>query len=187
LGKKGKREGEEYERKVTSVTSRINSNQRTQCTPEISTILLRRNKMKKLVLMSMLVIGTASMAFATPVLRVDPTQVKNDYSPSDMITIQLYDSGSVIGAEIDAITDNPSGTALGTASNDAFNSNWNTTWAASLNTDGMLVEGMDACQTSIPLTPLSGVLYSFQYHVPKVPASTIITIQTLSGTCRMIT
>jgi hypothetical protein len=134
--------------------------------------------MKKLVAMLM-VLGIASVALAAPMLRVDPAQAKNDYSPSDTITIQLYDTGNVIEMEFDAITDNPGGTARGTASNEVFNPGWNTMLAGSLNADGLLVEWPAGLMAS---GSVSGVLYSFNYHVPDMPNSSIITIQTLTGT-----
>lgn len=58
--------------------------------------------MKKLVLMLMLVLGTASIALADPLFRVDQ---KDSYSPSDWITIQLYDSGQVDAFCVEGIID----------------------------------------------------------------------------------
>lgn len=128
-------------------------------------------------LIYVLVLGLTSMVMATPVLRIDPKDVRDDFYPGKIITIQLYDSGSVIGMEVDAFTDNPSGTALGSAVLDAYNSNWNVTQNTSLNVDGLLVEGMAAAETVIGAS-VTGVLYSFEYRVPKVPFSTMLIIGT---------
>jgi len=135
--------------------------------------------MKKLLVLG-LVLGLASLASATPSFQIVNPQ--NDYHPSDVIQINLVDSG-VIGMELDGITDNAAGNALGTITAiPVYSSSWNATLAPdTINSDGMLIEWMGASQTSVPPTPVSGVLYSFLYHVPTVPFSTMITIQTLSG------
>jgi hypothetical protein len=129
--------------------------------------------MKKLLVLA-LVLGLASMASAVPVLRVMNPQ--SDYHPSDVITIQLYDTGAVIGMEMDAVGDGGVG---GVASNEVFNPAWNTQLPATLNADGLLVEWPAGLMSGT--ATVSGVLYSFDYHVPNVPLSTMITISTVSG------
>ncbi|MDD5327663.1 MAG: PEP-CTERM sorting domain-containing protein [Phycisphaerae bacterium] len=134
--------------------------------------------MKKLLIL-VLVLGMASMAMALPVFQVDPADAKDHYEPSDVITIQLYDDTAVIAMVIDSITDNPGGNAIGTASEpQVFNANFTSTMPGSLNTGGQLVEYFFASDGTIPVRGATGVLYSFEYHVPDVPDSTIITIGT---------
>jgi len=128
--------------------------------------------MKKLLVL-ILVFGTASMAVAVPVLRVDPADVKDNYYASDVITIQLYDKGAVRGIAMDAITDYGCG---GVVFNETFNSAFDIQWPGQLNADGMLLEYTAALTTTSNYA--TGVLYSFEYHVPSVPFSTMITITT---------
>ncbi|MDD5327661.1 MAG: PEP-CTERM sorting domain-containing protein [Phycisphaerae bacterium] len=131
--------------------------------------------MKKLVVL-MMVLGMASMASAAPYFQVDPADAKDHYSPSDVITINIMDDVNVIAMVIDAISD---GGAGGVASNpQVFNANFTSTMPGSLNTGGQLVEYFFASDGTIPVRGATGVLYSFDYHVPDVPDSTIITIGT---------
>jgi len=137
--------------------------------------------MKKLLVLA-LVLGLASIAMAVPVLRVDPADQKNDYSPSDWITIQLYSPTTdlaIVSVTIDAITDNPGGPAKGLANEpQIFNPNYGTQFPGVLNDSGLLVKYMGASDTTIPARGATGVLYSFEYHVPNVPFSTMISITT---------
>ena len=127
--------------------------------------------MKKLVLMLMLVFGTASAVWAAPIFQVDPADYKDHYMPSDWITIDVMDDGNVVGFSIDAIVDGGKG---GTAANpQTFAVNLNLTHAGALNAGGHLVEYVFANTT---IGPSSGIIYSFEYHVPDVQPSTIITI-----------
>jgi hypothetical protein len=140
--------------------------------------------MKKLLVL-MLVFGMASAALATPYFAVNAADQKDGYYPSDIITIDLVNPVqdlAVISVTIDSITDN-SGvrpfSTLGYAQEpQVFNANFGTKFPGKLNTDGQLVEYMGASDTTIPVRGATGILYSFDYHVPQVPASTYIDIQT---------
>jgi hypothetical protein len=139
--------------------------------------------MKKLLVL-VLVFGMASVAWAVPYFAVHAADKKDNYSPSDWITIDLVSpitDLNVISVMVDSITDN-SGvrpfSTLGTAAEpQVFNANFGTTFPGKLNTDGQLVEYMSAADGTLPLRGASGILYSFEYHVPQVPASTMIDIQ----------
>lgn len=138
----------------------------------------------KNLLIFVLVLGMASMAVAAitgPYFQVDPASQKDNYVPSDLIKIDLVSPTSdplVIGITIDAITDSPTGATMGNASEpQLFNANFGLALPGSLNDDGMLVEYMAASDTTIPARGATGILYSFEYHVPNVPYSTMINIQ----------
>jgi len=141
--------------------------------------------MKKL-LIFVLVLGMASIAGAVPVFQVvDPC---DHYRPSDVITIALVDTG-VISFSIDAIVDAicidpepPIIPAGGYAAEpQIFNAGFGSTFPGVLNVRGNLVEYVQASITSVPPVPVSGILYTFEYHVPEVPASTLICIESLTG------
>jgi len=136
--------------------------------------------MKKLLVL-VLVLGMASMAMAVPSFRVAPADAKDTYLPSDIIVIQLVNPTldlPVVSMTIDAISDNGED-ALGTAAApQVFNANFGTIFPGLLNADGVLVKFMGASDTTIPARGASGILYSFVYHVPDVPFSTMIHIQT---------
>jgi len=131
--------------------------------------------MKKL-LIFVLVLGMASMALAVPVFQVDPCDAKDFYMPSDMITIQLVDT-DVLTFSVDAIVDNAGGTA---AEPQTFNAGLGFTIPGALNVGGHLVEYVQASITTVPSVPVNGVLYTFEYHVPNVPASTWIVISSFA-------
>jgi len=133
--------------------------------------------MKKLLIFC-LVLSMVPCALAVPVLRVLNPQ--NDYHPSDVITIQLWDSNpvGVIGFSIDAIIDS---TAAGAAAEpQLFNGLFGLKEPGMLNYDGKLVAYV-AAQTTSSVGPFpTGFLYSFEYHYPDVPFSTIIDISTFA-------
>lgn len=130
--------------------------------------------MKKLLVL-MLVFAMASGASALPYFTVDAADYKDHYQSSDVITINLVDEG-VIGFAIDAITDFSAG---GTASGpQTFHPGFGFSKAGALNYEGMLVAFASASVTMVPPVGQSGVLYSFEYHVPDVTISTIIEIGT---------
>ncbi|MBN1391534.1 MAG: PEP-CTERM sorting domain-containing protein [Sedimentisphaerales bacterium] len=108
------------------------------------------------------------MASAVPILRVANPQ--EHYAPSEIITIELYDPDTVIGMSFDAIMDDAGGVA---SEPQTFNTGLNLTQPGALNEGGHLVEYVFANSTT---GGASGVLYTFDYHVPEVPVSTIITI-----------
>lgn len=129
--------------------------------------------MKKLMVL-MMVLGTASAAFGVPYFQIDPADYKDHYLPSEVITINIVDV-NVLGISIDAIVDGGIG---GTAQEpQTFHPNLNLTNAGVLNIGGHLVEYVFANTT---IGGASGVIYSFDYHVPDVQQSTIITIGTFS-------
>ncbi|MBA7630909.1 hypothetical protein ES703_38435 [subsurface metagenome] len=131
--------------------------------------------MKKLLIL-MLVLGLTSMASAVPYFAVDPVQ--DSYEPSDWITIEVYDNNPInnAGFMIDCITDNTGGDVIGIAGEpQVFHASYGFTYPGWLNVDNQLVEGVSAAAGDAPTGEL---LYSFEYHVPDVPASTIIEIQT---------
>jgi hypothetical protein len=142
--------------------------------------------MMKKVLMLMLVFGMASVAWAAPYFEISgPLPIKDHYMPSDWIQIDLVSPTSdlpVISVLIDSITDNsgaiPFSTLGEAAEPQTFNANFGTQFPGKLNQDGQLVEYMSAADGTLPLRGATGTLYSFWYHVPDVPYSTLIDIQT---------
>jgi hypothetical protein len=141
--------------------------------------------MKKL-LIFMLVLGLASWAWAVPYFEISgPLPIKDSYMPSEWILIDLVSPPEdlpVISVLIDSITDNSGAIpfrTLGEADGpQTFNTNFTTKFPGLLNADGQLVEYMSAADGTLPLRGATGTLYSFWYHVPDVPASTLIDIQT---------
>jgi hypothetical protein len=137
--------------------------------------------MKKLLVFAM-VLGMASMAMAIPYFQVDPAYQKSDYHPSDVIQIDLVSPSNdlpVTGVAIDAISDGALG-GLGESPLTA-NANFNTiTSMGTLNADGWIVEGVYLNDTTIPARGATGILYTFDYHVPSVPPSTLIPIQSIN-------
>ena len=126
---------------------------------------------KVLVLMLVLVMAAlAPASIATVSFQIAPQDVKDNYAPSDIITINLVDTGQVTGMMIDAISDGGKG---GVASEpQTFNAGLGSTFPGSLNADGQLVEWMAGYVIVIPVVPVTGILYSFEYHVPAAPPST---------------
>jgi hypothetical protein len=141
--------------------------------------------MKKL-LVVMLVFGLASWAWAVPYFEISgPLPIKDSYMPSEWILIDLVSPTQdlpVISVTIDSITDNSGAvpfSTLGEADGpQVFHANFGTQFPGLLNADGQLVEYMGASDATIPARGATGTLYSFWYHVPDVPYSTIIDIQT---------
>ena len=132
--------------------------------------------MKKLLIFT-LVLGLASMAWAVPSFSVALDDAKDSYVPSEWITIELRDDNpvNVGGFMVDCITDNTGGDVLGEAGEpQTFHSSLAFTYPGTLNVNNMLVEyASGAAGDAAP----GEVLYTFEYHVPDVPASTIIEIQ----------
>lgn len=120
--------------------------------------------MKKLVIIC-LTLSITELALALPYFRVDQADEKSGtYLASDIITINIVDNGPVTGWMIDAITDNGKG---GTASGEQFNPGWDWVQPGSFNSNGLLIEYIGAAQTT--MVPITGILYSFEYHVPDSP------------------
>jgi hypothetical protein len=133
--------------------------------------------MKKL-LIFVVVLGLASIASAVPIFRVDPSQAQEHYAPSDIITIQIYDDGLVKGFAIDAINDNGGDPQIGTAVVDSgvVASGFGYKQPGTANYDGMVMTFVAGEDTAVPPVGVTGVIYSFEYHVPDVPVSTILVI-----------
>jgi hypothetical protein len=133
--------------------------------------------MKKLMVL-MMVLGAASAAMALPVFQVDPTDYKDHYLPSDVITINLVDDGLVKGFAIDAINDNGLGLQIGSAVGDTgvVASGFGYKQPGTPNYDGMVMTFVAGEDTEVPPVGVTGIIYSFEYHVPQVPDSTMITI-----------
>ena len=129
--------------------------------------------MKKLLTL-ILVLGMASMASAAVWYEVDEADAKASYAPSDWITINLAADEVVNTLMIDAIGD---GGAGGLAADPiTYNSAYvNVAGAGDIvNTGNVLIEYISmAAGTAADAT---GILYSFEYHVPDVPDSTWIEI-----------
>jgi hypothetical protein len=126
--------------------------------------------MKKFLVLA-LVLSMATMANAGLVLSASSTEVL----PSQIITISVVETGplGVLGFSVDVITD---GAPDGVASNGVLNATWEKKYPGTLNTNGFLSELWSATQLTV--NPVTGaVLYTFDYHVPNLPASTWITIQ----------
>jgi hypothetical protein len=137
-----------------------------------------KEKTIKKLMIFMLVLGMASMAWAIPYFQVAAVDERDHFTPSDVITIELRDNNpvSVAGFMIDWITDTDGAVALGTASEpQLFHSSFASTWPGILNSNGMLVEYLSA---ALGDAPPNKVLYTFEYHIPCVCPSTIIEIQT---------
>jgi hypothetical protein len=130
--------------------------------------------MKKLLIVY-LFLSMTSAVLALPFFRVAPADAKDHYAPSDWITIQLVDNGEVTGFIFDAIRDNVDGMA---DEPQIINIGFGLRKPGFLNYEGNLVSYVQAESTTVPPTPVSGVLYSFEYHVPEVPFSQIIEIGT---------
>jgi hypothetical protein len=135
-------------------------------------------------LIFVLVLGMASWAWAVPYFQVDPTDQKDSYMPSDVITIDLVspiEDPPVISVMVDSITDNsgviPFSTLGMAQAPQTFNANFGTHFPGTLNAGGQLVIYMSAADGTLPLRGATGTLYSFDYHVPNVPPSTYIDIQ----------
>jgi hypothetical protein len=141
--------------------------------------------MKKLLVL-VLILAFASAASAYSVwLEVDPLDVETSYLPSEIITINLVSDlhmssfsfcvsatgGTVVGTGIE----NPAGHDAGTIHPlfDLMPDN-----GLVVNSGGALFTGAKASIFTMmdPPAPALTVMYSFEFHVPEVEASTDITI-----------
>lgn len=133
--------------------------------------------MKKLLIFCV-ALSMSQLALALPYFRVDPADAKDHFMPSDVITIQLWDNQPVRSFYIEAITDNGIGGIA--AEPQLFNGGFDFTMPGTLNYDGKLVVYV-AAGVTMPAGPFPvGFLYSFEYHVPDVPMSTIVSIETFA-------
>ena len=137
--------------------------------------------MKKL-LSLVLVLAMASMAFAVsgPIrFEGDPADAAGGYLPSDIITINVFSDILTQQISLDNIIDDAGGVASAPL---VLNAGYTLIpdVGVVVNSGGVLISGVTANINF--LAPLvDGVLYSFEYHVPNVEPSTIITISTGDG------
>ncbi|MBN1391748.1 MAG: PEP-CTERM sorting domain-containing protein [Sedimentisphaerales bacterium] len=133
--------------------------------------------MKKTLIFCLVISMTAS-AFAVPYFRVDPAWVKDHYMPSEIVTIQLVDDNPVLGFSIDAITDGGvGGIALEPL---LYNSGFEPEqpiFPPELNYDGKLIAYLAVGYRG---PAASGILFSFEYHIPYTPPSTFYGIETFA-------
>jgi hypothetical protein len=117
---------------------------------------------------------------AVPYFDVAAEDKKDFYYAGDRITINLVDS-NVLDFSIDAIVDvicHDGGGAGGWATEpQTFAPNFNLKHPGALNVNNHLVEYVFANTT---IGPSTGVLYSFEYHVPDVPWETSICVETFA-------
>ncbi len=134
--------------------------------------------MKKLLVLVM-VLAMAQLSLAgLATLRVAENDVKSDYAPSDMITIELVTDFGVGGLSIDQVTGSG-----GTASAPALNTLLNqapVNPGVIINAGGVLLQAV-AGSTDLAVGDIAAgeVLWRFEFHVPDLPPSTIIEIGTL--------
>ena len=128
----------------------------------------------------LLVLAMASAASAVVVFEVDPEDAKDSYMPSDIITINVVADHGVGSVGIGAIVTDKGGTATVIGLNPLL-SQAPLQQGTPINDGTTLIEYIAG---NVPLVapelPAGAVLYSFEFHVPQVPDSTIITIDDLT-------
>jgi hypothetical protein len=133
--------------------------------------------MKKLVSLLLILAITSVASALTVSYQVDP--VKDHYEPSEVITVTVVADAECIGAAIGA-TVSDGGTAqdpLYLAPELSVLANPGTI----VNAGGVLVEFMSGSAPFGAAGVAAGnVIWSFEFHVPDVPPSTIITIDDLT-------
>jgi len=130
--------------------------------------------MKKLLITLVLLTMAVAANAGNVGFQVAAGDAKDSYLPSDIITIEIFSLIDTFGITMDAIGD---GGAGGVASAPLVLNAAYTSFPLVgdiTNTGGTLIEGVLGA-TAVGL-PATGVLYSFEYHVPDVPPSTIIEI-----------
>jgi hypothetical protein len=131
--------------------------------------------MKKLIMILVMMIATSAMAASVSLTGYD---AQRDYAPSDIILFQLTSDAPVGTLQITEITTDNGGTAqnphLGAAIADGFVQDPGTL----VNEGGVLIKGVagDGGSGMLEVAP-GDPFYSFEFHVPEVPASTYITIE----------
>jgi hypothetical protein len=143
--------------------------------------MLRRRFVMKKLLVLLLVLGFCTAAQATIAWRVNPEDAKDHYTESDVITIELWTDLNMGYFDCSAVCD---GGAGGTAQaplvvNAGFGGYADTGTIVNGEVNGydILIEWMSGSVGS-GQPYVTGALYSFEYHVPDVEASTEITIGT---------
>jgi hypothetical protein len=149
--------------------------------------------MKKLMVL-VLVLAMAQLSFAgLATLRVNDADVKSGYLPSDIITLEIvasFNEGGTIGvdttgtitmdylrAALPGFPETSVGTLSATDLHAAFNDMHSP--GALINVNGIAASGIWG---SVALgsndAPAGAVLWTAEFHVPDLPASTIIEIST---------
>ena len=128
----------------------------------------------------LLVLAMASAASASAVwLEVDPQDAKDSYMPSDVITINVVADFVVGGLTTNIGADGGTAQAVGT-----LHPNLKTALFYEgdlINAGGVLISNISGgAMVGQPGVPISAVLYSFEFHVPQVDESTIITIDDIT-------
>ncbi len=147
--------------------------------------------MKKLFVL-VLVLAISSMATAASVdLQIIAGPTPGDYegipsyNPSDTITIALVSSGmgtepwEVIGL---MVVGDMTTTGGGTASGVGFNAEWDATQYNIVNSATLLIEDIQGSVSGASNGIGNGDLFWFDFHVPELPYSTIITIDATGQT-----
>ena len=131
--------------------------------------------MMKKILSLILVLAICSSASAlTASFRVAADDMKESYAASDIITIELVSDSDILGISLNVGADG--GTAqdprdMAQSLTDLRN------LGALVNAGGLLITGING-STPFGGAPVlaGGVLYSFEFHVPELPPSSIILI-----------
>jgi len=135
---------------------------------------------KLLSMFLVLVIATAALAVEAPVwMQVDPLDQRPSYMPSEIITIWVATEAQVIGLDLAAISDNGAG---GMAEHPLVLSPSFGAFAdpGELVNDGGILVKWIAGNAGAGVSA-TGMLYAFEYHVPDVPESTLISIGSFDG------
>jgi len=138
--------------------------------------------MKKLLIMLVLLAMAGAANAASVWFQVDPQDAADSYMPSDIITINLVADFGVGSVSLNIGADGGSAEAVG-----ALNAKLATALAPYYNgtlrnTLNILISDIAGGAAFGQPTPAAGeVLYSFEFHVPDVPPSTIITINDVTG------
>jgi len=135
--------------------------------------------MKKLLVLVLVLAMTQLSLAGLATLRIAGNDVKNDYTPSDIITIELVADFGVGSIGIDQVNGNPPG---GMASAPALNSlfvDQPVNPGVIKNQGPLLIQGV-AGFTALGSAdiPAGQLLWSFEFHVPDLPPSTWIEITT---------
>jgi len=138
--------------------------------------------MKKLLIMLVLLTMTVAANAASVWFEVDAQDVADSYMPSDIITINLVADFDVFAAALSIGADGGSAEAVGTLHPNLATGQapW---YAGTLYNDlDILIIGISGgAPFGAPLAPAGAVLYSFEFHVPDLPPSTIIVINDVTG------
>jgi len=149
--------------------------------------------MKKLLVL-VLVLAMAQLSLAgLATLRVNAADVKSDYMPSDMITIEIVTdfsqgsqgadtgTGTISMDYVHAFVTVAPAVSVGTASATWLHAGFNDlhTTGLPVNAGGIAVQGVaGSTTTTAPDVAAGAILWSMEFHIPDLPASTWINITT---------